>query len=305
MKKHKTLKILGIILVLSSVIVLNLRCKKMKLKANAKINLSLSVCGKREDGYHLIDTVMHSISLCDSITIEKANKITVNCENLSQEENIAYKAAKLFFETAKINGGCKITVEKQIPLSAGLGGGSADAAAVLLGLDKLYNTNLSYDVLCGIAVKLGADVPFFIKGGCMRSQGIGEILTPHKPLEKGYILLAKADVKPSTAEMYKRLDSMETVKADTKKTLLCIENNNLTMLSENLYNAFETVWPQSRVKVALLGTNAVAVALTGSGPTWFAVYENLENLNLAKNKLEGMGIQCWVCQPKDTAIEFE
>ncbi len=277
----------------------------MKLKANAKINFSLSVCGKREDGYHLIDTVMHSVSLFDTVLIEKADDIRVICGDLPQEENIAFKAARLFFEATGEIGGCEIKIEKQIPVAAGLGGGSADAAAVLLGLDKLYNTNLSYKVLCALAVKLGADVPFFIKGGCMRSEGIGEILTPATPLKKGCILLAKADLKPSTAEMYRRLDAMDTTLADTNAVLSAIKNNDLTALSQVLYNAFETVWPQSRVKAALLKTDAVAVALTGSGPTWFALYDNVEKAEAAKNALVKQEIPCWLCYPSDFAIEFE
>ncbi len=277
----------------------------MKLRANAKINFSLSVCGKREDGYHLIDTVMHSVSLFDTVFIDKANGIKVICGDLPQEENIAYKAAKLFFEATGIIGGCEIKIEKQIPLSAGLGGGSADAAAVLLGLDKLYNTNLSYEALCQLAVKLGADVPFFIKGGCMHSEGIGEILTPVAPLKKGCILLAKADLKPSTAEMYRRLDAMDTTLADTNAVLSAIKNNDLTVLSQKLYNAFETVWPQSRVKASLLKTNAVAVALTGSGPTWFAIYDNEDKAEAAKDVLAEQDIPCWLCYPSERAIEFE
>lgn len=277
----------------------------MKIKANAKINFSLSVCGKREDGYHLIDTVMHSVNLYDTVFIEKSSEILVMCGNLPQEENIAYKAARLFFEYTEIQGGCEINIEKNIPLSAGLGGGSADAAAVLLGLDKLYNTNLSYETLCNMAVKLGADVPFFIKGGCMRSEGIGEILTPASALKKGYILLAKADLKPSTGEMYRRLDEKQTVLADTESVLKAIDENDLDNLSKTLYNAFETVWPESAVKAMLLKTNAKMVALTGSGPTWFAVYDNETKRAAAQEILEKENIPCWVCAPCESAIEFE
>lgn len=277
----------------------------MKLKANAKINFSLSVCGKRDDGYHLIDTVMHSVSLYDTVSIEKSDDISVVCGEVLEEENIAYKAAKLFFEAVKIDGGCKIEIEKNIPLSAGLGGGSSDAAAVLLGLDKLYNTSLSYEELCGMALKLGADVPFFIKGGCMRSEGIGEILTPASPLKKGYILLAKADEKPSTGEMYRRLDAQDTVLADTVSVLAAIKENDLLKLSKYLYNAFETVWPQSLVKAALLKTDAIAVALTGSGPTWFAVFDDeLKAINV-KKALQAQNIPCWICEPIEKAIIFE
>lgn len=277
----------------------------MKIKANAKINFSLSVCGKRDDGYHLIDTVMHSVGLYDTVFIEKADTVSVICGDLPQEDNIAFKAAKLFFEKTGVSGGCDIKIIKNIPLSAGLGGGSADAAAVLVGLNKLYNAGLSYENLCDLAVKLGADVPFFIKGGCMRSEGIGEILTPKKPLEKGYILLAKAETKPSTAEMYKQIDSKETVLADTDTVLSAIGENNLENLSKNLYNAFEAVWQDSVVKQELLKTDAKAVALTGSGPTWFAIFETLEEIKAAERVLKEKNIPCWVCVPKQSSLEFE
>ena len=277
----------------------------MKIKANAKINFSLSVCGKRDDGYHLIDTVMHSIGLYDTVFIEKADTISVICDDMPQEDNIAFKAAKLFFQKTEISGGCDIKIIKNIPLSAGLGGGSADAAAVLVGLNKLYNAGLSYENLCDLAVTLGADVPFFIKGGCMKSEGIGEILTPKKPLEKGYILLAKAETKPSTAEMYKQIDSKETVLANTDAVLSAIGENDLENLSKNLYNAFEAVWQDSVVKQELLKTDAKAVALTGSGPTWFAIFETPEEIKLAERVLKEKNIPVWVCVPKQSSLEFE
>ncbi len=277
----------------------------MKIKANAKINLSLSICGKRDDGYHLIDTVMHSIGLYDTVFIEKADTISVICGDMLQEDNIAFKAAKLFFEKTGISGGCDIKIIKNIPLSAGLGGGSADAAAVLVGLNKLYNAGLSYENLCDLAVKLGADVPFFIKGGCMRSEGIGEILTPKKPLEKGYILLVKAETKPSTAEMYKQIDCKETVLADNDAVLSAISENDLENLSKNLCNSFQILWEDSFVKQELLKTNAKAVALTGSGPTWFGIYETFEDAKLAESLLKEKNIPCYLCIPKTNSLEFE
>ena len=277
----------------------------MKIKANAKINFSLSVCGKRADGYHLIDTVMHSIGLYDTVFIEKADTISVICGDMPQEDNIAFKAAKLFFQKTGVSGGCDIKIVKNIPLSAGLGGGSADAAAVLVALNKIYNAGLSYEDLCDLAVKLGADVPFFIKGGCMRSEGIGEILTPKKPLERGYILLAKAETKPSTAEMYKQIDSKETVLANTNAVLSAISENDLENLSKNLYNAFEAVWQDSVVKRELLKTDAKAVALTGSGPTWFAIFETFEEIKSAERVLKEKNIPVWVCVPKQSSVELE
>ena len=136
----------------------------LEIKAAAKINLSLSVTGIRGDGYHNIDTVMQSVSLYDTLTVSRADKITVECGEMSGERNIAFKAAKLFFEHTGICGGAFIKIEKNIPDGAGLGGGSADAAAVLAGLDRIYNTGLSYETLSGLAARLGADVPFMLRG---------------------------------------------------------------------------------------------------------------------------------------------
>lgn len=279
----------------------------MKIKANAKINLTLNVCGKREDGYHLIDTVMHSVSLFDLVEIKKNESITVNCSNaqIAQEENIAYKAAKLFFEKTSSNGGCEIIIEKNIPTCAGMGGGSADAAAVLCGLNKLYNAKLSDDELCEIAIELGADVPFFIKGGCQRAQGIGEILEGHKPLEKGYFVLAKGDKKPSTAEMYRLIDQNEPLVTDTEKVLRFISQNDLENLSKNLVNSFVSVWKSSAVKDKLCEFSPLAVALTGSGPTWFALFESLENAKKLQHKLISQNIECYLATPKKNALEFE
>ncbi len=279
----------------------------MKIRANAKINLSLCVCGKREDGYHLIDTVMHSIGLFDEVVIEKSDSITVNCDiyGIEQEDNIAFKAAKLFFEDYKIKGGAFIEINKNIPAAAGLGGGSADAAAVLMGLNKLYNANIPYEKLCETALKLGADVPFFIKGGCARAQGIGEKLTSLKPLTKGYILLAKAEQKPSTAEMYRIIDSKEPVYCDTLSVINAIENGDLDELYKHITNSFETVWENSLVKKALISQSPLLVSLSGSGPTWFAVFESKENAEKAKACLENKNINCWLATPETKAITFE
>jgi 4-diphosphocytidyl-2-C-methyl-D-erythritol kinase len=279
----------------------------MKIKANAKINLSLAITGKRSDGYHLIDTVMHSVSLFDEIEIEKSDELRVECDkyNIPQEENIAFKAANLFFSETKIKNGAKITIRKNIPAAAGVGGGSADAAAVLLGLDRLYNANLSCAKLCEMALKLGADVPFFIKGGCQRAQGIGEELTPITPLNRGYILLAKADTKPSTAEMYRLLDSKEPEILDTEKVIKAVENNDLNLLSNSLFNAFLSVWGESELKQRLLELSPLCVSLSGSGPTHFALFDDLEKAKTAQKTLENQNIDCWLADFCDKAIIFE
>lgn len=279
----------------------------MNVKANAKINLSLDIKGKRADGYHLIDTVMQSISLCDELTVEKADTITVKCDKyaIPEEKNIAYKAAKIFFEDYGIKGGADITIKKNIPAPAGLGGGSADAAAVLLALNKLYSAGITDTELEKTALKLGADVPFFIKGGCSRAEGIGEVLTPVKPLSRGYILLAIAEQKPSTGDMYRIIDSKPYAKCNTEAVITALENNNLLLLCKNIGNAFTAVWEQSFVKTAMLNLEPLGVSLSGSGPTWFAVFENEDNAKAAKTVLESQNITCWLTKPQDKAIIFE
>lgn len=279
----------------------------MKVKANAKINLSLLIKGKRPDGYHLIDTVMHSVSLFDELEIEKAENVTVLCEgcDIPQEENIAYKAAKLFFEEYSVCGGVHITLKKNIPAPAGLGGGSADAAAVLLALDRLYNTEIPKESLEKTALKLGADVPFFIEGGCKRAQGIGEIFTNVPPIKNGYVLLAKAEQKPSTGEMYRIVDSKEPIKGDTESVIEAIKANDLCSLSKNLFNSFAGVWENSFVKTALLGLSPLAVSLSGSGPTWFALFDDFQKVQQAKTELEKAEIPCWIASFSDKSIIFE
>ena len=279
----------------------------MKLKANAKINLSLEICKKRPDGYHLIDTVMQSVSLYDEVTLEKAEKITVktDVDGIDGKDNLAYKAAELFFSDFKINGGAKIEIKKNIPMSAGLGGGSADAAAVLVGLRQLYDNSITDKMIEKTALKLGADVPFFISGGCKRAEGIGEILTPLKPLNKGYILLCKGEEKTSTGEMYRILDSKEYKKCDTEAVIKAVERNDLNGISQNIYNAFLEVWKESFVKKAMLKEKPLVVSLSGSGPTWFALYQTQADAQAAKNNLEIQNIECFVVTPQDKAIIFE
>lgn len=297
--------VLGIILVLVSVVILN--SQTVRLKANAKINLTLSINGKREDGYHLIDTIMQNISLCDYISVKRSSKISVKCKDsdIENEKNIAYKSAELFFKETGVTGGAAIKIKKQIPKAAGLGGGSADAAAVLLALDKIYNTNLSTEKLEEIALGLGADVPFFIEGGTKRAEGIGEKLTTLTPLKNGYFVLAKADSKPSTAEMYKRLDSENHSKPDVDSAVKAIETEDIIELSKLMDNSFISVWNNSETKKQLSEFDALCVSLSGSGPTWFALFEDKKKAKTAYETLKKQDIECYLVKPQSFAVSFE
>lgn len=296
--------IIGIVFVLSSVAMLNI--KPIRVGANAKINLVLAVTGKREDGYHLLDTVMQSINLNDVVRVKKAKKITVLCSNkeLKGEVNIAYKAAKEFFRYTALKYGAFIYITKRIPEAAGLGGGSADAAAVLLALDKLYKTKLSTEQLENIAIKIGADVPFFIKGGTKRAEGIGEILTEVSPLKTGYIVLAKVGIKPSTAQMYKELDALDYQKPETDSLIKAIENNDEDALCKSFGNSFEAVWQDDELKNRLMSLKADGVCLSGSGPTYFAYFKDKKSAKAAVKTLKKEKILCFLTRPSNKSIYF-
>lgn len=278
--------------------------EKIKITACAKINLSLSVLGKREDGYHELDTVMQSVDLSDTVYIEKCRGIITDCKSISAEENIAARAARLFCEKTGAEG-CKIKIEKRIPAAAGLGGGSADAAAVLAGLNRLYKTGISKTELCEIAVKIGADVPFLIAGGTARARGIGEKLTPLMPLKDCWFLLAKAEEKPSTAEMFSRLDSTDYIKPDIEKTVNAVNCGDLNGVLENLGNSFEILWSKSPLKEMLSSTHPAACSLSGSGPARFAVYGDLNSALRARDKLSAKGVFCEICKPLNKSLIFE
>ncbi len=295
----------GIVLVLASVVILNLR--PITVTANAKINLTLDITGKREDGYHLIDTVMQSVSLCDTIKVASSKKLTVVCndKSINEQENLAYKAAEIFFSETGCAGGCRIYIKKRIPKAAGLGGGSADAAAVLVALDKLYKTNLTKERLCELALRLGADVPFFIEGGTVRAEGIGEKLTPLTPLRTGCFVLASVDKKPSTAQMYKELDSKPLPAVDTEAAIAAIDAGDINSICNAFGNSFTAVWQNSLLQKRLYELGADGVFLSGSGPTWCGLFSNKRKAIAAKKQLKNENIEAYFALPCDFALRFE
>ncbi len=299
------LGVFGIILVLLSVVILNR--KQLLATANAKINLTLGINGIRDDGYHFIDTIMHSISLSDKITISPSKHLTVKYsdKDIDSENNMALKAARLFFEETGITGGALIKIKNRIPTSSGMGGGSADGAAVLMLLNKLYNANLSADKLEEISLSLGADVPFFIKGGAQRAEGIGEILTPLSPMKKGYFILMKAEYKLSTAEMYKKLDNTSYSMPDTQKAIDALENNDIDAFSSEFVNSFADVWKDSTTKARLLSIKADSVSLSGSGPTWFAFFKDKKAAKKAYRELKAQKYNCFIAKPQPKGIIIE
>ena len=281
---------------------------EIKVSANAKINLTLDIVGTNEKGYHLIDSVFQSISLADNIVIKKAQGLNVLMPDsgVKCEDNIVYLAAQRFFEKARISPCVSIEIEKNIPMSAGLGGGSCDAAVTLLALNKMIDLPLSDNELHEIALSLGADVPFALKGGTMRATGIGEKLEPLMPMPDCYFVLIKKGTKPSTGQMYARLDALENLKhPDTKGALEAIEKGDIKLLASKMDNVFAALWDLKPICDLIKSTNPLTVALSGSGPTAIAVYRNEENAKKATEILNKEKIECYLCTPAKTSFIFE
>lgn len=269
-------------------------------KAFAKINLTLSVGEKRKDGYHDIDSVMHSISLHDKITLEKSGEISLSVTKGSApegQENLMWKAAELFFAETGISGGICMELEKHIPAQAGLGGGSSDAAAVLRGLNRLMKTGLSAEELSDMGKRIGADVPFCITGGCCRCRGIGEKLTKVPGWNGLPLVIVRPPVAVETGKAYAVLDRAE--KQTENKTDTCIRalaEKDRKKLAESLSNDFEkalfaeeTVLEETSRRLALFSR---PLLMTGSGSAFFVIAESrADRKRLAEEiKKEGPGL---------------
>lgn len=232
-------------------------------------------------------------------------RIRFTDRQIPADNNMAYKAASLFFEETGIDGGADIKIKNRIPTSSGMGGGSADAAAVLMSLNTLYETKLSEKRLEEIGLRLGADVPFFIKGGAQRAEGIGEILTPLKSLEKGFFVLVKHGNKPSTAEMYSELDTVRALLPDTASAVFAVENDDLKALSGLLVNSFSAVWSNKDIFEKLKVFKPEGISLSGSGPTVFACFTGRRAAEKAYKSLKKQNFECYFAVPRKKAIVFE
>ena len=257
----------------------------MKIKAYGKVNISLDVVGKREDGYHLLSMIMQNIDLYDEIEVEKqecgiileCNKSYVPVDN----RNLAYKAAEIFKERYDIVDGVKINIEKNIPVSAGLAGGSTDAAAVLKVMNKLFNVNATEEELMELGLKLGADIPYCIHGGTALCEGIGEIITPIKPFRDKIVVLVKPAFGVSTKEVYKNFN-LEKVKQHPKtaEIINAIENHDLNFVASNMKNLLENVTLRKhkiliKIKEEMNACGAINSMMSGSGPTVFAFFDDM------------------------------
>ena len=278
--------------------------KELKLKAMAKINLGLDVLRRREDGYHDLRMIMQSVSLYDQLKLKRQQEpgisVSTNLAYLSTgEDNLVYKAAKLLMDEFQIQEGVSIHLKKCIPIAAGLAGGSSDAAAVLVGMNRLFELGLSQEALMKRGVRIGADVPYCVMRGTALSEGIGDILTPLPDAPDAFVVLAKPPVHVSTAFVYGNLEADKLVyHPDIDAQVQAVRDQDLYRMAELMGNVLETVTIPScpvigEIKNCMKRQGALNAMMSGSGPTVFglfdderaarAAYEELEAGNLAKN----------------------
>ena len=258
--------------------------QELVFKAYGKINLGLDVVRRLENGYHEVRMIMQSVKLADIVTIKRISedKIVVRTdqENLPCDERIlAYKAAKLMKEKYSVQDGVEIFLEKHIPMAAGMAGGSADCAAVLKGMNELFGLGLALEDMQKTGVKLGADVPYCLMGGCALSEGIGEVLTALKAPPACTVLLAKPDIDVSTKYVYEhlKLDTLER-HPDIDGMMQDIEEGNLEKLCGKLENVLESVTGKEypvigEIEKIMKDAGAPAAVMSGSGPTVFGIFK--------------------------------
>lgn len=252
--------------------------------APAKINLSLDVTGKLENGYHTLEMIMQTISLYDEVVLHNGEAgIEIICDNPLvpvDENNICHKAAIVFFNKTNIPGGVKIELKKRIPQGAGLAGGSADAAAVLKGLNIMYSAGLSMDELLELGLECGADVPFCITGGTCFAEGVGEKLTKLPSFAGINIVVVVPDFAVSTAWVYKNYRMDDPIKhPDSKKLVEAIKKRDLQKLAQGTANVLESVtvvkYPEIEgIKREVKSHGALGSLMSGSGPSVFGLFEN-------------------------------
>lgn len=264
----------------------------IRLKAFAKLNLSLAIRGRRADGYHELDTIMQSIDLHDTVTIEKSVTLRVRFDagGIDELRNTAYAAAQAFFAHTGMPGGADISIQKRIPMESGLGGASADAAAVLIGLNRLYGANLKDDTLRMLGKSVGADVPFALTGGTARAQGIGEVLFPLYPKKLFHYALIQPRAGVSTAEAFRRYRASEHISIDSVEYALLKGDLDLFLrfAGNALGLAALAIAPQILGAAdALMAAGARKALMTGSGSAMFAPFETPDESRQAVQRVRG------------------
>lgn len=282
----------------------------LTVRACAKLNLTLDIVGKRQDGYHSLNMIIQSIDLADklSFSLRNDNKIFVTSTNtsLGGENDISYKAAKYFLAETGKNIGVDIHIEKNIPLSSGLGGGSSDAAAVLLALNTLFGNLLSVEKLEKISINLGADVPYFLHGGAAFVSGVGEKIEKLPTMPDCFIVVSKCGEKKSTKDMYQIIDLYDDLpKIDNNSAISALTSGDLNSLCKYIENDFSHAWDIDFIKNIILKFSPKAVSLSGSGPSVFSIFDNEKDAFLCKNELKNNNFTAFITRPTQKAIHFD
>ncbi len=264
----------------------------MRLRALAKINLGLDILRKREDGYHEVRMIMQTIQMYDVLEMKRVKKpgisLTVNYPYIPNDErNLVYKAAKLLMDEFQIKEGVEIRLEKFIPVAAGMAGGSSDAAAALVGINRLFKLGLGEEELMDRAVNIGADVPYCVMRGTALAEGIGEKLTRIAQVPDCYVLVGKPGISVSTKTAYEslQLDKIQ-VHPDIDGMIEDIENGNLLAMTEKMGNVFEPgiigKYPViGEIKKLMEANGALKAMMSGSGPTVFGIFDSREKMEAA------------------------
>lgn len=266
-------------------------------KAYAKINLGLDVLRKREDGYHEVKMIMQTVDIWDVLTFRKADVpgifLTVNKEELpASKDNLIYRAAELVMQKYEIKEGVEISLEKNIPIAAGMAGGSTDAAAVFHGLNELFSLGMTLEEMQQLGVKIGADVPYCIMGGTALSEGIGEILSPLPAPPECILVVAKPDINVSTKFVYENLHANELkVHPDIDRMIEAINNESLAGITQRMGNVLETVTVKAypiieEIKDLMKAAGAQNALMSGSGPTVFGIFTEEEAAKAAAEQIK-------------------
>lgn len=281
----------------------------MEVQAHAKLNLTLDILGKREDGYHDLCMVMQSISLADTLTLDDSQgqglRVRANLHFLpTGEKNLAAAAALRFWEAlGRAPESLDIHIEKHIPVCAGMAGGSSDAAAVLRALNQKAGSPLSPIELAQIGERVGSDVPYCVLGGTALAEGRGERLTPLPPLPRCWVVACKPDFPISTPELFARADRVKLrCRPDTAGVLAALEAGDLGGVARRMYNVFEDVLPPrlhtrvAEIKNILVQCGALGANMSGSGPTAFGLFDSLAAAQEARDRLAERYRDTFLCE---------
>ena len=277
----------------------------MKVQAYAKLNLTLDILRRREDGYHDLQMVMQSISLADTLTITPgAGRMDTNLSYLpSDGRNLAQAAAAAFRRATGLDLQVDIAIQKRIPVCAGLAGGSSDAAAVLRALNECTGAGLSPEQLAKIGEQVGSDVPYCVVGGTALAEGRGEVLTPLPPLPPCHVAVCKPPFPISTPQLFARVDARKIVRRpDTQGLIAALGRGDLPDSARRMYNVFEDVLEPRRraqidaIKAQLIDCGALGASMTGSGPTVFGLFLDESAARRAVQALEGQYREVFLAQ---------